>query len=231
MSTAARGMEQILDLPRSEERCTVLFTSSGAVYGSYLGMAGVGRPFEEKFTGEPSSFLCEKLVYGQTKRFLELLLLTSGVRYGFETRIARCFSFLGPYLPLNSNYAIGNFIGDALNGRSIVIQGDGKVLRSYMYAADMVVALLAILLAGRNGAAYNVGSSKVYSLLDVAHLVAAHISGCAVKVLNGAVSAGAGAEYVPELALFQRDFPSLNGHRIEESIAKTLRWYQARSGI
>jgi len=226
MRIAARGMDQILELARVAENCTVLFTSSGAVYGDYLGAAGERRPYEENFTGEPTNFLSEKLIYGQTKRYLELLLLTSGVRYGFSTRIARCFSFVGPYLPLDSNYAIGNFMRNALERRSIVIQGDGKVRRSYMYAADMVVALLAILLDGRNGTAYNVGASQSYSLLEVARFVAAQAPGCTVEVLNRTLSVGAGAEYVPELVLFERDFAGLPAHSLEQAIAKTLRWHQ-----
>jgi len=230
MHIAARGMDQILELARDAGDCTVLFTSSGAIYGDYLGVTPARRPYEENFTGEPASFLNEKLIYGQTKRYLELLLLTSGARHGFSTRIARCFSFIGPYLPLDSNYAIGNFMRNALDGKSIVIEGDGKVRRSYMYAADMVIALLAILLDGRNGAAYNVGASRAYSLLEVAHLVAAQVPGCAVEVLNRALSTGAGAEYVPDLFLFERDFGGLPAQPIEQAIRKTLMWHHASGG-
>jgi nucleoside-diphosphate-sugar epimerase len=228
MRVAVRGMDQIIEMARNSEDCTVLFTSSGAVYGDYFGRTSKQNSREETFNVEVDNYLNEKLIYGQTKRFLELLLVTSGVKYGYNTRIARCFSFVGPYLPLDSNYAIGNFIRDALNNKSIIIHGDGKVRRSYMYAADLVVALFVILLGGRNGTAYNVGSAHSYSLLEVAHLVSAQTLGCKVEVLNRAVSEGAGAEYVPELELFKRDFGNLFVHPIEQAIAKTLRWYGER---
>ncbi len=226
LAIATSAMQQVIEWAgRTGPDCNVLFTSSGAVYGNFLGSSGGTRPYEETFTGQ-QEFLSEKLVYSQTKRYLELLLLSAGIRFGFGVKIARCFSFVGPYLPLDSNYAVGNFLRNALNGERIVIQGDGRVRRSYLYAADMVIALMAILLAGRNGAAYNVGGNQAYSLLEVALLVAAQAPGCNVDVLNRQVSTGAGADYVPDLQQFHRDFSDLPSLTISQAIAKTFRWYQ-----
>ena len=84
--------------------------------------------------------------------------------------IARCFSFFGPFLPLDIHYAIGNFVNDAITKDVITVKGGGQELRSYLYIADAWVWLLKLLIHADKDI-YNVGSSKPVSIGELANIV------------------------------------------------------------
>lgn len=107
---------------------------------------------------------------GEGKRLAEYLVNYYAEKGGYNYSIARCFSFFGPYLPLDIHYAIGNFINDALTKEEIIVKGGGNELRSYLYIADAWVWLLKSLIHTDNQI-YNVGSSNAISIGDLAVLV------------------------------------------------------------
>ena len=163
MERNLRAMGHLLELAR---RCgveRVLFTSSGAVYGP--------QPpdlecLNEDYRGAP--LLGADGAYGEVKRISELLGILSGERHGFAFLIARCFSFLGPWLTLTDSRAAGNFIANALAGQPIEVKGDGRPWRSYLHGEDLAEWLWTILLRGEHGRPYNVGSDEPIQIADLA---------------------------------------------------------------
>lgn len=90
------GTKRVLDFCRSRKVPRLLLTSSGAVYG----------PQEPECERMAETHPCRPITaYGQGKLEAERLCLDSGV----ETVIARCFAFVGPYLPLGIHFAAGQF--------------------------------------------------------------------------------------------------------------------------
>src|SRR5437868_6156268 len=164
----AGGMRHILEFAATHGTHRFLFTSSGAVYGK--------QPPElthitEDYACDPT-LVGEITPYGVAKRVSESLLVTYGLQYGFSGLIARLFAFTGPRLPLDLNFAVGNFVRDALAGGPIRIEGNGTPYRSYLYAADLAVWLWTILVRGESGRPYNVGSGQAVTIADLAGTVA-----------------------------------------------------------
>jgi len=138
----------------------ILYTSSGAVYGQQPNKI---RGFKENYLNynKKINFKKEyKQSYANFKLKSEKLFEKMG-NEGFNVSIARCFAFVGEYLPLNSNFVIGNIIQNILDGASIKINANYKIFRSYMYADDLVKWLLKILHNSNTQCPiYNVGSDQ-----------------------------------------------------------------------
>lgn len=154
-STIVDGTRHVLEFAKTCDAKRILFTSSGAVYGPQ------SAAVDETAATNPTT------AYGRGKLSAESLCIDSGI----PALIARCFAFTGPFLNRRIHYAIGNFIQDCLDGKDIVIKGDGTPLRSYMYADDLVEWLFAILDRGEPGRPYNVGSPNGLSIRELAETV------------------------------------------------------------
>ena len=190
----------------------ILYISSGAVYGK---QSSESCCISESSTPRPDS------IYGIGKFEAERLLINSTV----DTSIARCFSFVGPYLPLDKHYAIGNFINDVINNRSLTINGDGTPQRSYMYTADLMIWLWTILLNGKVNEIYNVGSEEVISILDLAKTVIEE-SGSALKYETHKLSPNNASpiNYVPSTQKSQEELGLKQNYSLPESIKRTITW-------
>ena len=147
----------------------------------------------------------------------ERLLVDSGL----DVKIARCFSFVGKYLDRTIYYAIGNFIQNCLDGKPIIINGDGTPLRSYLYADDLVEWLFAILERGETGRPYNVGSDQPVSIKDLAFAVREALGSSSEIQVIGRDVPGAANVYVPRTDRIRHELGVEAKYDLRESIVRT----------
>jgi nucleoside-diphosphate-sugar epimerase len=222
LSTIIAGTERTLEFAVTHGTRKFLLTSSGAVYGRQP--ANVMHVSED-YAGAPDP-LDPGSVYAEGKRIAELLCALYQKSGGLECKIARCWAFCGPHLPLDRHFAIGNFIGDVLAGRPIQIQGDGTPRRSYLYAADLAVWLWTILLRAPALVPFNVGSAHDVSILELAQAVAMTLDPqTEIRVAQQAVAGAAPLRYVP---CVDRAYEVLGLRQyigLEECIRRTAKWH------
>ncbi len=197
LDTCYLGTKRVLELCRDKKIKKYLYISSGAVYGR---QPPEMTQIREDYLGAPSVDSASS-AYGEGKRLAEWLSCQAGRKHQFEVKRARGFAVIGPHLALDKRFAVGNFIGDVLNSRDIIIKGDGTVVRSYMYASDMTIWLWTILFRGQDGEAYNVGSDQAINLFDLAKKVAeASGAGVSVKRMREPQVGVAAERYVPGIS-------------------------------
>jgi nucleoside-diphosphate-sugar epimerase len=227
VDTIVEGTRRALDVAAASGSVPFLFTSSGAVYGTQppeLSHVGEDHP------GGPDP-LAPKSAYAEGKRLAELLCAAYSRTDGVPAKIARCFAFVGPYLPLDRHFAVGNFLRDALAGGPIVVQGDGTTVRSYLYAADLAAWLWSILARGDVGRAYNVGSETAVDIAATAEAVAAvSTPRPEVEIRGKPVPGRLPDRYVPSTARARTELGLAETVDLEEALRRTRAWHRAGSG-
>lgn len=222
LETIVEGTSRTLDNAQKAGTSRALFVSSGAANGPQP--PDVERVREDQHFGiDP---LSPRIAYAEGKRIAELLFaLYRQADFSFTS--ARLWAFVGPFLPMNSHFAVGNFLGDVLAGRRVRILGDGTTVRSYQYAAEMAAWNWILLASGRPAVAYNVGSEYAVSMRELAGLCA-ELDGTDYEVLGTPDPSGRTDIYVPDVGLMKKEFGIVNRTTLKASLFKTIQWCKER---
>jgi len=148
----------------------IVYVSSGAVYGKQPD--NLDRLQETFIPDNWDNMDTGKIDYALAKKDAENAIVQLGFD-GLKVSIARCFAFVGPWLPRDQHFAIGNFMDNILKKTPIIVKANHRVYRSYMYADDLVEWLMTIVEhASAECPIYNVGSDEGVMLGDLAEKLA-----------------------------------------------------------
>lgn len=137
----------------------LLFISSG---GTVYGRSTEGQPIAEEACTSPIS------LYGTSKLMVEKIGFLYQVQKNLPFIVARPGNAYGPgQQPFRGQGFIATAMASALQGRPLNIFGDGGVVRDYIHVRDLANALVALLMRGKVGEAYNVSTGHGTTLRDL----------------------------------------------------------------
>jgi dTDP-glucose 4,6-dehydratase len=216
------GTQHVLRFARETGATRLLYTSTGAVYGRSTTLLHT----PETYTGAPDPLLLQSS-YDEAKRMAEHLCIAYAHGSPLQPVIARCFAFVGPHLPLDQHFAIGNFIGAALANKPIHIKGDGTPRRSWLYMADLAIWLWTLLTQAPANRAYNVGSDAGMTIAEAAHLTAATLNPTIPIQIDGTPNPAAPLNsYVPDITRAQTELNLTVTIPLEEALRRTAAWHK-----
>lgn len=226
LDTHIGGARRVFEFAKQCRAKAVLFTSSGCVYGR--------QPPElthipEDYAGSPATITSNPVAAANAAGIWcsELLGALYTKQHALPVKIARCFTLLGPYLPLSKPFASTSFLRNALAGDPIEIGGDGTALRSYLYAADLAIWLWTVLFRGAPGEAYNVGSEDPLTIAEFAKVVADAVSPGAEIRLGAVPTPGLPQQrYVPATQKARRALGLQQWIQLPEAVRRTAAWHR-----
>lgn len=146
------GTKNLLDYAVAHQTERFCFVSSVEIYGENRG--DVER-FGEEYLGYIN---CNTLRagYPESKRLGETLCNAYFQTYQLDFVIPRLSRVYGPTMLDSDSKAVAQFIKKAAAGEDIILKSAGTQLYSYTYAPDAAMGVLAVLLKGEQGEAYNI---------------------------------------------------------------------------
>jgi UDP-glucose 4-epimerase len=201
----------------SEGHGKLIFASSAAVYGDNQNL-----PLKESENPKPLS------PYGVTKITGEYYCKVFYELYGIPTVSLRYFNVFGERQGYNQ-YAgvISIFINRALRGEPLIVYGDGKQTRDFIYVKDVVKAnILAAESSKANGKVFNVARGERTTILELA-----------LKIIDATNSSSSIVFDKPrpgDIRHSQADISEIRKlgfkpeYSLEDGLSRTIEWYRGK---
>jgi len=158
------GSFNLLDLAVAKQASRFVLMSSSEVYGS--------QPADVRLIPEDSyggfDILSPRASYSEGKRAAETIASVYAAQHGIDTRIVRFGHVYGPGMALDDGRVQADFAANVVRGENIVLNSDGRAMRTYTYVADAIAGMFCAALVGADRA-YNVADPNgMVSIRDLA---------------------------------------------------------------
>ena len=161
MDANVNGLRFLLDYCKAQQEKVdkvegFLFYSTSEIYGD---PTPENIPTPETYRGNVSS-IGPRACYDESKRYGETLCVNFAQQYDLPIKIVRPFNNYGPGLKITDRRALPDFARDIFAGNDIVMLSDGSPTRTFCYITDAVIGYYKVLIRGRVGQAYNIGTDQ-----------------------------------------------------------------------
>lgn len=179
IKTAVWGTNNVLNLAKEKNISGFVYLSSMEVYGA---------PHTDDLIYESQGTTIDTMsvrsCYPEAKRLCEALCASYADEYKAPAKVVRLSQTFGPGIDKNDNRVFAEFLRCAMQKQDIILQTEGTSKRSYLYTADAVTAILAVLLNSKTGEAYNAANKNTYcSIMEMAQLVTRELANDEIKVV------------------------------------------------
>ncbi len=221
-ATNVGGTVALLQAVRDAGVRRVVFASSGAVYGE--------QPYErirEDAVPNPGS------PYAVSKLAAEYYVNVIGALWGIDTVILRIFNAYGPGQPLRVSHppVVPAVIRQALTGGSIIVHGDGRQQRDFVYVDDVVQALITAANAPNvNRLIINVGSGTATSINDLVATVG-RVLGKRLEPLHVTAESGGVSRLCADLSRARERLNYEPRISLEEGLQRTIEHWRKQLGV
>ena len=216
LKVGALGTHKALGLAKAKDARFVL-ASTSEVYGDPQ-----VHPQPEDYWGHVNP-IGPRGVYDEGKRFAEALTMAYHRTHGLDTKIVRIFNTFGPYMRFDDGRAVPEFMTAALQGRPLVVHGDGSQTRSLCYVDDLIDGIVQLAESDHHGP-MNIGNPEEVSVLELAQLIA--------KITNSTSEITFGPRPVddpnvrrPDISLARQVLGWEPKVRLEDGLRRTAEWF------
>lgn len=218
------GIRWILEYARKNKIKSVLYMSSGEIYGN---PALENIPTPETYKGNVST-TDPRACYTSSKRLGETLCNVYFEKFGAPVKIARPFIVYGPGLGIRDKRVMAEFIKSGLAKKPIEMLNAGKDTRSYCYIEDATVAFFKILLSEKNGEIFNVASDleevSIRDLAELVHKLCLVREPVKIRKTNVKFIKDAPNRVFPDITKLKKTFAFRPSVHIDEGLRRTIEW-------
>lgn len=204
------GTRNVLSCAQDSPGCRVVIFSSSEIYGDPTVV-----PTPETYRGNVDC-LGPRACYDEGKRVAETITRIYAERFGVHAMIVRPFNVYGPGMSLQDYRVLPNIACSLRDKSEIVIYGNGQQTRTFCYVTDAIRAILAVMVNGEKGEAYNVGNSEPEVTMEQLARRSLKVTGLTVPIV---------LREPPE------SYPGDEPQRRCPDLTKIGKWYAPRVGL